>query len=141
MKESMKFALTFFAVSLLLGCHKQNTTVHNSLAGTWLFETNYPDGRKFESTITVGANGTYFGHINSLGHSNNFREFDIEGTWQIKDGFLIDTLTKHSQTNAKVPMVTRTRIVRSSDQELDVKIDDKQDPNFGHEAVFRKAKK
>ena len=140
----MKFALIFFALSLLLlGCHRQNATVHNNLTGTWLFETNYSDGRKFESTTTIGSNGTYFCHINSLGRSNIFKEFDLEGTLQIQDGFLIDTMTKHSgQTNVNLHSVTREQIIRFSDHELVVKFEEyaNQNPENWREAVFRKAK-
>jgi hypothetical protein len=41
-----------------------------------------------------------------------------EGTFQVRDGFLIDTVTKSYRKNAQLPYVTRTRIIRANDREM-----------------------
>src|SRR5580692_4815308 len=102
----MKFALTFITLSLLLllGCHKQSDAkVRNNLAGTWLFEKDFSNGNKYESAIIVSSNRDYVCNITMHGDSNSLWTYKLEGSWQIKNGFLIDTTTKHSDTNAKLP--------------------------------------
>jgi hypothetical protein len=141
---SPQIALIFFVFSLLLlGCHEQKASIHNKLAGTWLCETNFPDGSKSEGTIIVDSNGVYFSHSASWGISNRFSELTIEGTWQSKDGFLIDTMTKSSQTSAKTPIVSRMRIIRFNDQELILQPMDfyPGDTNKWPEVIFRKEQK
>jgi hypothetical protein len=135
----MKFALTLFAIGLLaLGCNKQTAPTQNKLVGTWVFETNNPNGEKFTSTITVGADGLYVGHITSLEHSNTLREFDLEGTWQIKDGVLIDIMTKHSgTTNENLKIGSRAQIIQFNQQQLIVRSLDNS-ANDGPIAIFKK---
>lgn len=91
----------------------------------------------------MSEDGKYFGHLTTLGRSNIFREFDIEGTWQIQDGFLIDTMTKHSgQTNVNLHSVCRAQIIQFSDQELVTKFEENnpKDSNDGHVTIFQKTK-
>ena len=52
------------------------------------------------------------------GESGVIRTADIEGKFQVRDGVLIDTMTKHSNTNAVLPRSTRARIVRINDREM-----------------------
>jgi hypothetical protein len=140
-KWTMRIALTIFALSLLLlGCHKQNITAGNSLTGTWLFETNFPDGTKFESSTTVNSNGIYLCHAISWGLSNHIRQFEIEGTWQIQDGFLIDTMTKNSgSTNIDLHWVSRYEIIQFNEQKLIAKYMT-SNANNAIPTVFRKAR-
>ena len=49
------------------------------------------------------------------------KAFKIEGTMQIKDGFIIDTWTNHTNTNAPSPHTVRGQIIRQSGRELAAK--------------------
>jgi len=42
---------------------------------------------------------------------------DVEGTFHLKDGMLIDTVLKHSNANAVLPMITRSRVLRIDSRE------------------------
>lgn len=59
---------------------------------------------------------------------------------KIRGGFLIDTMTKHSNTNAVLPTIFTNRIVRMNDTEIVMRMD----TNAGSympsttEIVFRK---
>ena len=54
----------------------------------------------------------------TMGTNKIPRAFEIEGTLEVRDGFVIDTMTKHSQTNAPVPVTNRQRIVRMDSREM-----------------------
>jgi hypothetical protein len=62
--------------------------------------------------------------------------FWLEGTWQVKKGVLIDTNTKHSDTNATaLPIISRVRIIRADDEELVLEGD-----TASSEVILRKQK-
>ena len=116
----MKLALSFLSVLLLLsGCnHHSDAAIPRVLLGTWVAEGVYPLGVGFESTVKIASDGRYTCHLVCHNASNATRTCEIEGTFQVKDGVLIDTITKHSQTNAPVPIVLRERIVRMDRWEM-----------------------
>ncbi len=43
---------------------------------------------------------------------------EYQGTWQIKDGFLIETVTKSSTKAIRVGLVTHDKIIRIDDKEM-----------------------
>jgi hypothetical protein len=68
------------------------------------------------SRLTIASNGDYVCHItfyNGRIHTNS-----LEGRWQVKDGLLIDTITKVNPPRQPVPSVSTNRIVRVNDREL-----------------------
>jgi hypothetical protein len=134
----MKSALYLLSVALLLvGCGREKTSTAASRfpVGTWVCEFDYPNGSHFKSTTVVSSGGRYLCHGTSTGTNNISRSFELEGSWEIRDGFLIDTMTKHSQTNAPVPTTSRAQIIRRSDSELVTKWE-----GMENESVLRKVK-
>lgn len=119
-ERPVKLALSFLSVILLLtGCnHHNDVAIPRELLGTWVTEGVYPQAGGFKSTLTVAPNGGYACHVVSHNASNATRAFEIEGTLQVKDGVLSDTMTKHSQTNAPVPITFHYRIVRMDRREM-----------------------
>jgi len=57
------------------------------------------------------------------------------GKFEVRDGVLIDTMTKNSSTNARLPMISRYRIIRSDRRELVIGVETDGRTN---EVVFRK---
>ena len=103
--------------------------------GTWVCEFDDPNGSHFKSTTVVAPDGRYMCHATTTGTNKISKTFEIEGNWEIKDGVLIDTMTKHSQTNAPIPRTSRAQIIRRSDRELIAKWE-----GMENEAVLRKVK-
>ena len=127
------------AVSLLLTCcsHKRARQPVSKLEGTWLLDrvgTGVNLGVTLHTATTVDSLGRY-SCATTATSSNRVTRFTLEGTWQVKDGYLIDTLTKHSDPTFVVPWTVRARIVRLTDQELAI-----HDEEHSVEAVFRRAK-
>jgi hypothetical protein len=88
------------------------------LPGTWVAEGAGPPGSDFKSTLKIAPNGGYTCQIIRHGPSNAVRTTEMEGTFQVKDGVLNDTMTTHSNTNAPVPVGSRMRIVRMDNREM-----------------------
>src|SRR5260221_7266894 len=124
---------TMIAMVLFVGCSRRGDAgVRKNLPGTWVVSGVYPSGGDFKSTITVAPNGSYTCQIITHGTSNSVRMFELEGKLLVKDGVLIDTMTKHSNTNAThLPVTYRGRILRADKRELVV--------NYGLDAGFQEA--
>jgi len=136
----MRFAPLFFVLILLLtACGRRaaapslsgDAEAQSKLTGNWILEV-VRDGIHFKSFTTVASDGEYVSQLTD----NGIRTFELEGTWLIKDGILTDTITKHSNTNTHLPIVSRDLIIRLDDQELIVKA--KERPEL--QVVFRKDK-
>jgi hypothetical protein len=116
------------SVLLLTACRRKeethlspDTEMRKKLPGIWVFEPKYASGRNDQRvTTTVAADGSYVTSIALPGRTNGPRTIKLEGTWRIEDGFLIDTITKDSQTNSSVPRTSRDRIIRIDDRELEL---------------------
>ena len=107
---ALGFAVVLVIAAALLWQHFNQS----KLTGTWVFD--FDDN--VQSVITVAPNGSYVCHVEGL---TNGRVVKLEGTMQIKDGFVIDLCTNDSQTNAAVPRTMRGRIIRMNDHEMVLK--------------------
>ena len=84
----------------------------------------------------MGTNGDYSEQV-TITRSNETTVFRMEGTWQMEEGLLVNTVTNHSDPALFVQYTThpqRCQIVRANDRELVIKVSDGQ-------RVFRKASK
>jgi hypothetical protein len=116
--ESLIFAL------VLAGCGRPEAKVDRSLAGNWVLEWVAPDGAQVETKDTFGTDGHWTCH-NTFTLSNQVTTDEAQGTVEIKDGFLIRTVTNSSdRSGAPLPWTSRSLIVRTNDHELVLKQDD-----------------
>lgn len=108
----MRLLLTFIALSLVLtSCGHGDAKSQNQLTGTWV--ADFPSGVR--STWIIHADGSYFGQLTGF---KSGRVVSLEGKVQLKNGFLLDTCTKHSDTNATVPFVIHGYIISMNDHEI-----------------------
>jgi hypothetical protein len=116
--------------------------VQRELVGTWVVAGNYRNGGSFQSTFSIGRRGDYACRVVGTGTSGSLRTNDLEGTMRVSAGMLIDTMTKHSNTNAVLPMSSRGRIVRFDGRELVLKWVPNQEMIFPtSDVVFRRVEK
>ncbi len=137
----MKPALAVLLLALAVaGCKRHgDAQVGDKLTGNWVATGSYRNGGNFKSTLTIGRSGNYVCHLVTQGESGPTRTNALEGTFQIKDGILTDTVTKHSNTNAVLPMITRARIVRIDEGEMVLKWDLAEGVESAtNEVVFRR---
>lgn len=114
----MKVAfLLLVLTATLAGCKRQQDSASSLSAGTWTCELDYPNGGHFQSTAILDSTGRYVCN-GSVTSTNGVRTFTIQGTMKIEDGFIVDTMTKHSNTNAPLPHPSRAKIIRRSEREI-----------------------
>src|SRR5664279_3373026 len=105
---AMKTLFTLLAVSLLLtGCERRDGANGNPadpeaskrLVGVWSLHRDYLQGGSCDSLTTVRPGGHYLSEM-TVGRSNGVVKFEFEGNLELKDGMLVDTITRDTQTNA-----------------------------------------
>lgn len=102
-----------------MGCSRPgDAEVRQNLPGKWKRIGGDP-GITSEITWTVDSSGGYVCQIVSLRPEEAVpRTNHMAGKLEVRDGVLIDTMTENSNTNARLPMISRYRIVRSDRREL-----------------------
>ncbi len=107
-------------VLMVAGCSRSSDAeARKKLQGTWVANGSGLHGDDFNSTISIDSGGGYVCKV--ITHSPFYSRTitsDLAGTLRITNGFLIDTTTQHSNTNAVLPYVTKFRIVRLDNREL-----------------------
>ncbi|MEJ0088235.1 MAG: hypothetical protein WDM80_00530 [Limisphaerales bacterium] len=84
----MRFALSFFMMSLLLtGCNHHDAELRQKITGTWTVNSNGING-----TISVASDGSFISKFSVIG-TKITSELIYQGTWRVKDGVLITTIT------------------------------------------------
>jgi hypothetical protein len=107
----MRFILPLFLVSLFLTACGRGDSKQQQLTGTWV--ADFPNGVR--STSTVHPDGSYSARLD--GYTNG-SVITLEGHVRLEDGVIVDTCTKHSQTNTRVPFVTHGYIVHMDSHEI-----------------------
>jgi hypothetical protein len=115
----MKYIPVFLALILLLTGCGSDAKLTKEIPGAWKQEgTNSQNGHAFVSTTTISPDGT-FSYVrlwNERPLTNTYA-----GTWKIKRGAMLMTLTNSSGPNPNIPAgVTplQSRIVRLDDHQL-----------------------
>lgn len=106
--------------------------IQKKLLGTWTRETN-ADGEQWITVNVYKPDGSYVAQGTIVG-TNETRKFSEAGTFLVKGGVLILTMTNHSNTNARLPLVERSHIVRLDGRELSIRAEDRPDV----EGIFRR---
>ena len=104
-------AIALVIVAALLWQYFNRSINRSRLAGTWVVDM----GGNVQQVITVALNGSF---VCQVGGFTNGETVRLEGTEQIKNGFLVSICTYDSQTNVLVPWTDRARIVRMNDHEM-----------------------
>jgi len=136
-------------VLLISACTRQDETglspdanMQRKLCGVWMADCNYSSGTVVSNTITVAPDGSYVARLSIPGRKYGPRDIEQRGVWRVEPGFIIDTVTNDSQTNAIVPSTNRFRVLRVNDSELVV--EPEKIPGVGYptnQTIFRKQTK
>jgi hypothetical protein len=103
------------ACMLLLWQHvkiSRDRDFRQSLAGVWSWEF-----ANMRCTNAVAADGS-FTYQAMFNHPERTNTYQMTGTWQIKNGSLIETVTSDSNEAARVPRTRSGRIVRVNASEF-----------------------
>lgn len=130
----MRLALSITALCLLLpACTDRNAAppppaapltpiasdaeLNARLPGTWIFEQDWRVSH-FRSVTTVASNGSYVCQATVTKSNSAPTTLSLQGTWQVKDGFLVDTITNDSDKTVPLPYTKSARILRADAGEL-----------------------
>ena len=91
--------------------------LNGRLPGTWIFERDLRVIH-FRSVTTVASNGSYVSQITVTKSNSTPDTLSLQGTWQVKDGFLVDTITNDSDKTVRLPYTKSERILRADEREL-----------------------
>ena len=111
--------LLFTSLLLFAGCaHQRDVDIRKNLPGAWHLVQPSLDGIKL--TFTIAPNGDFKREILITTNGVPIVDgIDMTGTFQIQDGYLIQTVTYMGvRRNAQLPQVTRSKIIRADDNEL-----------------------
>jgi hypothetical protein len=97
---------------LLTGCNRGDTKLRQQIAGTWI--TSDSNG-----IIKINSDGSFVTKW-TIANTNTIYKLIYEGTWQIKDGIMISTISKADgyERHEVVGTVDRYKIIRLNDREL-----------------------
>ena len=115
----MKQVFTFIILCLLLtACGRSDARLQQQMTGTWVVEV----GNNIRSVNIIKPDGSFAAKVTGF---TNGSVVMIEGTFLAKNGALVETVTKSSQQNEKVPFVVQGHIIRLNNQEMVAKWDTK----------------
>jgi hypothetical protein len=138
-RKSARFSIVALLL-LLAGCHRQgDAETQRNLPGTWIMTRDDAENGPFQSTITFGPSGDYVCQVVAKNRWDGLtRTSNLAGRFEVRDGMLIDTMTKNSNTNAELPIISTARIVRSNGRELVLKFEGNEPGYPTNEIVWRK---
>jgi len=121
------FTLGALIVATLIFLHYQkhpnDSMIRRKLLGTWIL--NITDGRA--RTLMMSSDGHWTEQI-----TGKIRTGRLDGTWQVRDGLLITTIT-NNDLDMQVPSTHSSRIIRIDSHEYVL-----QSENGNTPAVFKK---
>jgi hypothetical protein len=104
----MRYTFVFVALSLLLtACSRRDAKLAKQISGSW--------DSGADDAMAMSSDGSFSETFFHGGRTNFFA-----GTWQVKDGFLVFTITNVSATEPHAPVgsVRRFKIDHVDDHEL-----------------------
>jgi len=93
---------------VVLGCTRSGSDVQ--LAGRWTLDETDSQGNGFQSSTVISNDGQYVCSY-TVFTTNGAIKGVIEGGFEQRGELLIDTMTKHSNTNATLPHTSTARIL------------------------------
>jgi len=95
----------------------RDSDLQKKLTGVWIVDMRNSNGDSAKGTVDIASDGSFKTQVTVTRktHAENIR---FEGRWEVKDGFLVETVTKSNGGRANAGDVTRDKIIRVDDEEL-----------------------
>ena len=95
---------------LLAGCGRRDATIQKESTGTWHRDLDF-----FHVTNVIASDGSYQLQVVGV---NNVTVNSLEGSLIAKNGVLIETTIRDSNTNVQTPLVVQWQILHIDKHEL-----------------------
>ena len=108
----MRHVFTFIILCLLLtACGRSDARIQKQMTGMWAVDI----GNNVRSLNVIRPDGRFAAKITGF---TNGSVVMIEGTFLVKNGGLVETVTKSSQKDEKVPFVVHGKIISLTPHEM-----------------------
>jgi len=104
--------------------HPSDAQARQLLPGTWHVDFSSAKQAEGKSTFVIAPNCDF---THKTVSPDGINTIESSGTFQVKHGVLIETITKSSYTNWHLPIVRTARIVRTDKREMVVIFEDTKD--------------
>lgn len=117
MKKHPSILTLLWATMLACGCAVESPApsdpaIREKLIGTWIIDRAVGE-RSVLGEATLNADGTFAFHAILTDQGTN-QPFSLSGSWVVRDGYLIETVTNHTNPE-RIGNVTRDVVLRVDD--------------------------
>jgi hypothetical protein len=105
---------------LLIGCNHRDAELRQKITGTWIPSSN----GTIYAAVTVSSDGSFVSKFSVI-RTNIPSELIYQGTWQVKDGVLITTITNVDGLEPHDPVgkIRNIKIIHMDEHEMTYLID------------------
>jgi len=99
--------------------HQQLTDdeIRQSVIGSWMVDTRLTNGPSIEGEVVIISDGSFVSKATLIVGEKRQKD-GYEGTWQVKNGFLIETITNSESKFHLVGKITRDIIIHVDKLEM-----------------------
>jgi hypothetical protein len=90
--------------------------IRQNIVGSWIIDTQSSDGISINGIISIDLDNTLALKA-TITKGEGRRDFEVNGTWQVKEGYLVETVVSDTLLNL-IGKVTRDKIISVDDYEL-----------------------
>ena len=91
--------------------------IRKNVVGTWIVDKHRPGGVSLTGADTIVADGSFYSKV-TLTSDEKKQEISSRGTWEIKRGQLIETLTHSDYEPLPIGVVTSDKIIKVDENEI-----------------------
>jgi hypothetical protein len=95
--------------------HPTDDEIRQRIVGTWLVDTRLSNGNSIIGTEAILVSGIITSKA-TLTIGDNKEELEFTGIWQVKDGYLIETVKKSNTERIPVGKITRDKVITLDDK-------------------------
>ena len=107
--------------------HRSDAEAGKKLPGVWHFIPASASKSGGDISFTIAPNGEFSASVTNTGPTGAAGGVSvIAGTFQVRDWYLVQTITNSSENLGHLPIVARYKIRSISDREMQVDADGKQ---------------
>jgi len=95
--------------------HPTDAEIRQKIVGTWLVDTRLANGNSVVGTEAILVSGVITSKA-TLTLGDKKEELEFTGKWQVKDGYLIETVEKSNTKRIPIGKITRDKVITLNDK-------------------------
>ena len=112
----LSVVINLMCIASVFASHQQLTDdeIRKSVVGTWMVDNRLTNGVAIKGDVTILSNGSFVSKT-TLVFGDKKQKDGYEGTWQVENGYLIETITNSYTKLHLVGKITRDKIIHVDD--------------------------